>query len=367
MERISTIQLFTLIVTFEIGSTTLFAQGIGAGRDAWIVILISYVIGLGLLWVFTQIPKYYPNKNFSEILNATLGVKIAKPLLLLFGLYFLSQSLHNFYEFGMLINMTALPKTPLLVILYLFIFVVIYILSLGVEVLARTAEIFLPYLLFFLISTFIVNSFSDTFELDNLLPILGDGIKPVLVEVHYVVAFPFGEMVVFLMFWHYVNKPTLIRKTTIVAVSLATILIIMNVIVMLAVLGPELAANTEIPLLETLLSINIANIITNLDSVAVFILFIGGFFKTAIHFMGFCLVITWLLNGIKPVWYITILGLLLPLLATYRFSGLDDQRWKGTEGGIYSILLFSALPILLLIIIFLKKKNASRKEDTHAN
>ncbi|GGM24173.1 germination protein GerKB [Paraliobacillus quinghaiensis] len=367
MERITTIQLFTLIMIFEIGSTTLFAQGIGADRDAWIVILISYVIGLGLIWVFTQIPKYYPNKNFSEILTTTLGAKIAKPLLLLFGLYFLSQALHNFYEFGMLINMTALSKTPLLVILYLFIIVIIYILSLGVEVLARTAEILLPYLLLFLIITFIVNFFSETFELDNLLPVLGNGLKPVLAEVYDVVAFPFGEMVVFLMFWHYVNKPALIRKTTFLAVSLATILIMMNLIVMLAVLGPELTANTEIPLLETLLSINIANIITNLDSVAVFIMFFGGFFKTAIHFMGFCLAITWLFNGNKPEWCITIFGLLFPLMAIYRFSGIDDQRWKGSEGGIYSILLFSALPILLLIIIFLKKKNASKKEDTHVS
>ena len=367
MERITTIQLFTLIVTFEIGSTTLFAQGIGAGRDAWIVVLISYVIGLGLIWVFTQIPKYYPDKNFSEILTAALGAKIAKPLLLLFGLYFLSQSLHNFYEFGMLINMTALPKTPLLVILYLFIFVVIYILSLGVEVLARLAEILLPYLLLFLIITFIVNIFSDTFELDNLLPVLGNGIQPVLAEVHTVVAFPFGEMVVFLMFWHYVNKPTLIRKTTVLGFSLATIIIIMNIIVMLAVLGPELTANTELPLLETLLSINIANIITNLDSVAVFIMFFGGFFKTTIHFMGFCLAITWLFNRSKPKWTLRIFGLLLPLFATYRFSGWDDQRWKGDEGGIYSILLFGTLPILLLIIIFMKKKNASRKEDTRAS
>ncbi|WP_117149516.1 GerAB/ArcD/ProY family transporter [Paraliobacillus zengyii] len=356
MERISNIQLFTLIVGFEIGSTTLFALGIGAKQDAWLVILISFLLSTILLIAFTQIPRYYPNKNFSEILNVALGTKIAKPLLLLFGLYFLSQTTHNFYEFGMLINLTALPQTPFIVILYLFIFVVIYVLSLGFEVLARTGEILLPYLLAFLILTFIVNLFSETFQLGNLLPVLGNGIRPILDELPSVISFPYGEMVVFLMFWHHLKDKVSIRKITFLAVGFSAVLLMLNLIIMVAVLGPELTANTELPLLETLLSINIAEIITNLDSVAVFLMFIGGFFKTAIHFMGFCLAFTWLFNRNNPKWTITISGILLPLFATFRFTGLDDQRWKGQEGGIYSILVYSVLPILLVIIIYLKKK-----------
>lgn len=365
MERISNIQLFTLIVAFEIGSTTLFALGIGAKQDAWLVVILAFVTSMVLLWIYTQFPIYCPEKNFSEMLQATLGAKAAKPLLLLYGLFFLNQTIHNFYEFSMLINMTALPQTPLLVILYLSSFIMIYTLSLGFEVLARTGEILLPYLLAFLIITFIVNLFSDTFEFKNLLPVLGNGINPILKELPTVIAFPFGEMVVFLMFWHYIKEQVYIRKTTFIAVGIAALLIIMNLIIMIAVLGPELTANSELPLLETLLSINIADIITNLDSVAVFLMFIGGFFKTSIHFMGFCLALTWVFNGSNPKWWITSIGLLLPLFAIYHFTGLDDQRWKGEEG-IPILLLYSFLPVLLLIILFLKKKLA-RKEDNNAS
>lgn len=188
---------------------------------------------------------------------------------------------------------------------------------------------------------------------------------PVLKELPISIGFPFGEMTVFLIFWHYVKEQAIIRKTTFFAVGFATLLIIMNIIIIIAVLGVELTANTELPLLETLLSINIADIITNLDSVTVFLLFIGGFFKTAIHFMGFCLAITWVFKGSNPKWSITIFGLLLPLFSIYRFTGLDDQRWKGFEG-ISILLLYSSLPILLIIIIFLKKKVA-RKEDNNAS
>ncbi|MGJ9383510.1 GerAB/ArcD/ProY family transporter [Salipaludibacillus sp. CF4.18] len=365
MKRISNIQLFSSIMVFQVGSTTLFALGIGAKQDAWIVILMAFVICLPLLLVFTQFPKYYPNQNFSEILNNTVGKKLAKPLLLLFGLYFLSQTTHNFYEFGMLINMTALPRTPLLVILYLFTIVIIYVLILGFEVLMRTLEILFPYFILFLIITTFVNL--GPFEIDSLRPVLGEGLKPVLGELPTVIAFPFAETVVFIMFWHYVKDQKSIRKMTFLAVSLSTLLLISSVVVMIGVLGPELTANTEIPLLETLLSINIAEIITNLDSIGVFIMFIGGIYKTSLHFLGFNLAMTWVFNGSNPKWSISIFGLLLPLLTVYRFSGFDDQRWKGIENGIYSILLFGFIPVLLLIIMFIKRKSSSRKGNNDAN
>ncbi|MFC0559442.1 GerAB/ArcD/ProY family transporter [Halalkalibacter alkalisediminis] len=360
MIRISNTQLFFLILSFEVGSTTLFALGIGAERDAWIVVVSATLIGLGLAWVYTEIPTYYPNQNFSEILNAVIGKKLAIPLLLLFGLYFYSQASHNFYEFGVLIRLTALPLTPLMLILFLFILVMIYILSLGFEVFARTCEILVPYLLLFLITVFILALFSGQFDFDALYPTLANGVQPILEELPRVIAFPFGEMVVFLMFWHYVKDQDKIRKTTFLAVGLSACLLMISLIVMLSVLGPKLTANAEIPLLETILAINIAEIITNLDSIAVFIMFIGGFYKTTLHFWGFCLAVTWLCNGKKGKWILVISGLPLPLFSNYRFQGFDVQRWIGTEMGIKTILLFSFLPVLILLIIFMKNKAIRR-------
>src|SRR3954465_9016780 len=201
MIQITKIQLFMLIMLFEVGSTTLFALGIAAKQDAWLVVLLAFFIGTGLIWVFTQIPRIYPDQNFSEILNAAVGRKLAIPLLIIYGAYFLDGASYNFYEFGALIKMTALPMTPLLVILYFFMLVSIYILSLGFEVLARTGEILLPVFIIFLITIYILTMFSGQFDINGLLPILGNGIKPLLGKNLLDVAlFPFGELVVFIMF-----------------------------------------------------------------------------------------------------------------------------------------------------------------------
>ncbi|MGO4887549.1 GerAB/ArcD/ProY family transporter [Anaerobacillus sp. MEB173] len=357
--NISNIQLFILILVFELGSTTLFALGIGAKQDAWIVILLAAIVGLGLVWIYSQFPKYYPNQNFSEIINDVVGRKVAAPLLFLYGLYFYSQASHNFYEFGFLINMTALEITPLYVILYFFILVMIYILSLGFEVFARTCEIFLPYLLGFLVIIYILTLFAGLADFSTIRPILGNGLKPILGELHTVIAFPFGEMVVFLMFWHYIENQKLILKTAFLAVGLSGFLLMISLVLIVSTLGVELASYTEVPLLEMILAINIAQIITNLDSIAVFIMFIGGFYKTAIHFWGFSLVMTWVFKIESPKWIMIIFGLLLPFFSIYRFPGFIHQRWIGMEMGIYTILIFSFIPILLIAIMFMKKRKKS--------
>lgn len=159
--KLSSIQLLFLVIIFEVGSTTLFALGIGAKQDAWIVILFAYIVGILLLLCYTQIPSYYDQKDFGYILTDILGKPFAILLLFLYSMYFLSQSTHNFYELGALIKLTALPYTPLWFILYVFIIVVIYILRLGFEVLARTIEIFLPFFIFFNLLIYAFNFFTD--------------------------------------------------------------------------------------------------------------------------------------------------------------------------------------------------------------
>ncbi len=363
MIQITKIQLFALIMIFEIGSTTLFALGIGAKQDTWIVILISSMVGFILLLVYTQIPKYFPGQHFGDILNKALGKKIGKPLLCLFGFYFIEGATHNFYEFGVLINMTALPSTPLLAILFIFIFAIFYILHLGFEVFARICEILLPIFLIFLILIYFFALFSGEFDFSALQPVLGNGFRPIIEESYTVIAFPFGEMVVFLMFWHYVKEHQVIRKTAVLAVGFSSLLLTLSLIVIISVLGPELAANAEIPLLETILSINIGDILTNLDSIAVLIMFIGGFFKTTLHIYGFVLAMTWLFNTNKSQWIMYITCLCLPFFVIHRFSGLVQQRWKG-DFRILEIHVISFLPVLLLLIIVLlnKKENKSKSK-----
>ncbi|MBM7654944.1 GerAB/ArcD/ProY family transporter [Neobacillus cucumis] len=371
MIQITKIQLFMLVMLFEVGSTTLFALGIGAKQDAWLVVLLAFLISTGLIWAYTQFPRICPEQDFSEILNEAVGRKLAIPLLFIYGAYFFDSASYNFFEFGSLIKMSALPMTPILVILYFFMLVSIYILSLGFEVLARTGEILLPVFIIFMITIFVFTMFSGQFDINEILPILGNGIKPLLGKTLFdVVFFPFGELVVFIMFWHFVNKQEGIRKITFIAVALSTFLIIFSLIIMLSILGPDLTANTEIPLLQTILSINIANFFTNLDLLAVLIMFIGGFYKMSLHFYGVVLAIIWIFKIKNIRWVILAIGLMFPIWNNLRFENMAYHRWLGFEVHPYVMAMVNLMTILLLIVIFLKKKvmilKKRRKSDANS-
>jgi spore germination protein KB len=137
MIRISNYQLFCLIVLFEIGSSILFVRGIEAKQDAWLAVLIGMTGGFGLMWIYTQFQKIFPEKNLAEMIISILGKPLGMPLVFFYGLFFLYCSVKNFHEFGLLLNITFLPHTPIMIILGVFMFAALYIVFLGVEVLAR--------------------------------------------------------------------------------------------------------------------------------------------------------------------------------------------------------------------------------------
>lgn len=75
---------------------------------------------------------------------------------------------------------------------------------LGIEVIGRTGEIFTPMviILFLILTVAII----PQMEIVRMLPILEDGIKPVLRGSISISAYTFLEPVVFLMFLPYVNQ-----------------------------------------------------------------------------------------------------------------------------------------------------------------
>ena len=361
MEQITKTQLFSLMLLFEIGSTTLFALGIGAKQDAWIVILIATIISFGLIWIFTQIQKQYPDKNLVEILQSLLGKWLSVPIILLYALYFFSSASFNFYEFGEIIRTTFLVNTPQLVILSVFIFTSIYMISLGFEVIARTGEILMPVLIIFLVTTYFLASISGALDIQELFPVLENGIKPVLKEVFPVVNFPFGESVVFLMYWHMLNKKEAIRKISLLVIGLTGGILILTNLMIITMLGPELAAKAEIPLLRVLFDINIADIITNLDIIGVIVIFIGGFYKTVLNFYAAVLAVTTLFKVKNKKWMTIIMGIGLILYSITYFENISFHRWVGFEfNSTYIHGIFSFMPIFILLLSWLKLKTKNQ-------
>lgn len=359
MVKISKGQLLTLIILFEIGSTTLFAIGIDAKQDAWLAILIAMVVGWGLLWIYTQIQQAYPDQNLGNILVTVCGKWIGSLLAFLYALYFFVNASFNFWEFGDITVLLLLDGTPPSAILVMTLILMLYAVSLGVEVIARTSQIFILYVLFFLVLIFVLVILSGRTEFSRLQPILENGMVPVIhAAIPRIVSFPFGEVIVFLLYWKYVDAKREIFKTSLIAISISGILLIITSIMMITTLGVELASFHTVPLRRLSMAINIGGFLKNIDALGFTSYFIGGFFKMTLNFYASILLIQSLFNNQKLTWIILPAGICLFGFSMTIFPSTMVQRWLGLDiMAVYIHPLFQIImPCLLLLIIWIQQK-----------
>ncbi|WP_347707513.1 GerAB/ArcD/ProY family transporter [Clostridium sp. cel8] len=349
-------QLFSLIFVFEIGSTTLFALGIDADQAAWIVILIALFISLMFIWIYTELQSAFPNKNYIEIIITVLGKWLGLPLCFLYIFDLIWQVGRNLREFGELIIITSLPENPLWLIISIFMLVSLYGLMKGFNIMARASEIVMPIIVSFSILIWILIYASGYMDFKNLLPVLGGGIKSILTSLPSILYFPFGEVYIFLMYWKYSNEKNLIRKTTIKSVFYSGILICISSMIIISVLGVKYTSISSIPLMEVIRLININNILSNIDSIGMILIFLGGFFKMSIFLNALVLVLATLLKikNYKPL-LILVCIFMVYFSIVFEPNFIYHQSIFPFDTKYFGILYSNFYPIIIFIIYKIKK------------
>jgi spore germination protein KB len=358
MNRINKHQLFSLMFIFEVGSTTLFALGIKAKQDAWLAILAAMVIGLFLVWIYTELQKDFPDKNFVEIINFILGKWLGIPLSLLYISFWLWPTARNLREFGELILLTILPNTPLNMILLTFMMSSLYIILLGIQVIGRTSEITMPLIVFFILSLFIMLLISGNVHLKNLSPVLAKGIKPVLSAAYPTIAnFPFGEILIFSMYWCYLDDKTIIRKITIHAVVLSGLLLSFTLAIYVSALGTEYTTISTIPFIEVVKMIDIGEFLTNLDAISACVIFLGGFYKMTIYLNGITIALATTLK-IKNSKLLTVIVAFFVLWISIIFEpNYTYHKWMSPfDANFFNTPFLHVIPLLLLLIYWIRKR-----------
>jgi spore germination protein KB len=358
MRNLSKHQLFSLMFVFEVGSTTLFALGIKAEQDAWLVILVALLIGVVFIWFYTELQMIFPKKNYAEIILVILGKPLGIPLALLYAVYWLWPAARNLREFGEMIVITALPKTPLVYILIVFVLVSLYGLVKGVEVMGRTSEIVAPIIIIFMIIVYVLIYASGEVEFENLKPFLGEGLKPVIKAAYPNVAiFPFGEIFVFSMYWCYAKDAKFVRKTTLLVAITSGILLSLSLTMDIAVLGVKYTSIASIPLLEVIRLINIGKLLSNIDTIGIMIIFLGGFYKMSLFLNGISLIIVTVFKIKNYTRTLIILSIFLVWVAIVFEPSYAYHQWMTPfDTNYFYITFLHIIPVLLLFIYWIKNK-----------
>lgn len=127
---------------------------------------------------------------------------------------------------------------------------------------------------------------SGNVNLQNVRPVLEEGWLTVLKQsIPGTVAFPFGEIIVFLMLFPYVNKPRKIKKTVITGLLISGCFIAFVTLLNVSVLGADLFTRTQYPLLTTSQLIEGRAFLERLDALFLVTAIVGGFFGSAFSYM----------------------------------------------------------------------------------
>ncbi|MBO1511199.1 GerAB/ArcD/ProY family transporter [Metabacillus bambusae] len=339
-------QIFVFI--FTIGSSILYipsSLAAEAKQDAWIPAGFGVVIGLLVVKLITSLAKLYPNLNFAQYTEVILGKWIGKLVNLAFFFNFYMICAFVLRDVGDFVITLLMPETPLQAILIIFIVVVILGIRLGLETLARAAEIFYPWLIFMMLILLI--ALTPEVKFTNIQPLFESEVKTIVRASLPFIAVPFFQFSVFLMIIPYVQQKKGVEKKFFSGALKAGILLIIFTVVSILVLGVNITARQFYPTFTLSEKINIGNFLQRLEAVIASIWFISIFFKLAICFYASILSLAHTLK-LKDYKVLTFpLGIILVVLSIVVYPNIvytsDFIKWMffyfGTMGLVIPITL----------------------------
>lgn len=179
-KNISYIILIYFITRSTFVGISFLTQSTLTGQNAWLSVLLGFIIGFIPITIIYKIAKYKPELNIIEKINYLFPKtnKIIKTILFL--TYFLFAII-TFWNLTNLANTQFLNKTPLFVISISFIIPIIYLLSKNNKIILRVGVILFFISVFLFLISFV--GLTNKIKIYNLFPIeynLFKGIIPYL-------------------------------------------------------------------------------------------------------------------------------------------------------------------------------------------
>ncbi|MED3855222.1 GerAB/ArcD/ProY family transporter [Priestia megaterium] len=361
--KISASQLFILMVLFELGTSLLLSVAMEAKQDAWLAILLGMLGSLVLFVIYYKLYSYYPDLLPTEYMQKILGKAIGSVLAFLYISYFIYDVARVLRDIGEMLLTFSYSDTPLFIANALLILVIIYTVQKGIEVVARSGELFFIFMYVLAVTGFLLIVCSGLIDFKNLQPVLEDGISPVLKVVFIqTLYFPFGEAIVFTMILPYLNNPKKAKVTMLCATGLSGINLTITMLINISVLGVDLTARSQFPLLSTVQSIQVADFLERLDVFFMLALVIGGFSKISVLFYASMIATATLFKIKSPSRLSYPIGLIVLFMSLMISRNFQEHLHEGigVEMFFLQIPFLAIIPVLLFLVAFFKNRKQQK-------
>lgn len=236
-----------------------------AEEDMWMATIIGCILGFIPFYLYISLSAKHPDKNIFEIIESSLGKFFGKCIVTLITLFAISFVLYYFWNLTNLISSQYLYKTPQLFVYIIFAVPMIYILSKGIKVALRSITIIFFLTMILYIITFI--SLVPQAHVDNLFPILKDGILPVIHAAFGFVAYCITPLLfIGAIPVHYYEDKENYKKYMIIAYIVACVTVFAIPFLVITIFGIDLAQLYQYPEFQILRRVTIGGFIERVES-----------------------------------------------------------------------------------------------------
>jgi spore germination protein KB len=325
----------------------------------WGIVLLSGILSLiGFLFIYFLVRKF-PGKNLIEITRVICGPIIGGFIGLIFFLFFLAITSLYLRQFVESFILSILPRTPISVITFCLLVLLIYGCLLGIETITRVAWFFGPYLLLGLV---IIISFSMSHaDIQRMAPVLGTGPLTILKE-----SLPntslFSEILLFGLI-----APLIANKSKIFGVGFysLTIAILINMVIVVVVemvFNYIAASRLVFPVFQLARLISLEEFIQRVEAVFVFLWFFTAAVQLSALFYG---TVTSFAQAFRIQDYrplsipIAVLVFGISLLPSSMSQAVRINDFQISN--FYTIIAFGIPFLLWLISLIIKKKGGANQ------
>lgn len=331
-----------------------------AKQDAWLAAVLALIVSFAILMIAWSAGPRHVNIAMPHWIEYLLGGFVGRLVNILYLFFFMLMGAVVLRHIVEIVGIAALPLTPRVVILALFALPAALAARLGIEVLARTAQIYIMISLFAF--AVIVVGIGPAVKLHKLQPILARGLGPVMTASIPSIAL-FSFVMIGLWFTPYLQD----RRGLITASGWALFMIgslaIVSTVYSQGIFGYIEMEGMLLPVLSMVRSIRLGRVIERLDVLLLSSWLLASFLMAALFIYLASLQLAWI-GGSRHYRAFTfpIAALLTALGLTIARSDAQIAEFINVGSFAPYVLLHTlGIPILLVVARLIRGSSSTTK------
>lgn len=324
--------------------------------DVWLTILLSGLLIMLIVWLMVRLCLQFPGQTVFQFAGRIIGKIPGGVLSLLLIVYFIAIAGFEIRSLGEVTLFFLLEGTPMWAVALPFIWVGAYLVCGGINAIARVYQIVFPITISVLLVSYVVSL--RLFDIDNLRPVLGEGIVPVLAGIKpAILVFTGCEVVMTLV--AFMSAPREAAKAMLWGIGIPFGLYFLTVVIVIGGLSIDTVITGTWPTFDLIRSFEITGFFVERLEFPLMVAWISQMFCNFCSFffqasLGISQLFKWsahsVIFGLVPVLF----------LATMLPKSLQDVFALGDAIGSMGIPLLLVLTVLLWLVWLLRGRKGRK-------